>query len=96
MEEDQGKLADMARRTGLTEHEARILYHLDTAAELYFELAEQEDYSPGTDTEAWNHHQQALVRLLMMRVARRDHPDGWLTIQEWEAQGSAEEGERGE
>jgi hypothetical protein len=78
-EEPQDIIEDTARRAGLTEKEARILYHLSKATDYYFELLDEEGRKNLIDTMMWTTHEQVLVRELMARVARRDHPEGWRT-----------------
>jgi hypothetical protein len=78
-EEPQDIIEDTARRSGLTEKEARILYHLSKATDYYFELLDEEGRKNLIDTMMWTTHEQVLVRELMARVARRDHPEGWRT-----------------
>jgi exonuclease V gamma subunit len=96
MEPSSEHIADIAQRCGLSEHEARILYHLDEAADLYWQLWEENSDDPALDVSEWNIHQQALVRMLMMRVVKRDYPDGWLTEGEKEARMEQQQGEPGE
>jgi hypothetical protein len=58
-------MAERARKTGASEQEASILYHLDEAGRLFYEL-------PGltrTDLETCAGHVSALVRVLASRVA---------------------------
>ena len=71
---------EIARRHGLSEHEAAILHHLDRATKLYKGLPDHHD----KDTDGWVAHEEALVRLLMVRVVKRDHPEGWLSEAEEE------------
>lgn len=66
---------DVAHRHGLTEHEARILQHIHSATEIYKSLPD--NYSK--DLPGWLAHERALTGLLMLRVVKRDHPEGWLT-----------------
>jgi hypothetical protein len=72
-------ISEKARRLGLTEHEARILDHLDQATDLYWQMREENRRDWSLDTEAWMGHYSNLVRLLMLRVVKRDYPDGWLS-----------------
>lgn len=66
---------DIARKHGLTEHEARILQHIGSATKIYKKLPDNYD----KDLSEWLVHERALARLLMVRVVKRDHPEGWLT-----------------
>ncbi len=88
MEPDQDKILDISQRTGLDEHEARIFHYLIEAGNLYWELVEQDDY--GTKNDDWSFHQNGLFSLLMYRIVRRDHPEGWLTVGEVEEREEAE------
>jgi hypothetical protein len=88
-EEPQDIIEDTARRAGLTEKEARILYHLSKATDYYFELLDEEGRKNLIDTMMWTTHEQVLVRELMARVARRDHPEGWRTERRGEDEHSA-------
>jgi len=85
--EEKNPIHDIAHRHGLTEHEARILHHLDRATTLYEELPD----SYGKDLADWVAHREALAKLLMVRVVKRDHPEGWLTEVEEEYRKLAEE-----
>lgn len=72
-EEDANGIAERVRKSGASEHEARILRHLDEAGRLFYEL-------PGltrTDRQTCAGHVSALVRVLASRVAEREHPEGW-------------------
>lgn len=75
MELPREHIHEIARRYGLTEHEVMILRHLDKATELYRRLPDHHD----KDLDGWVAHKEALVRQLMVRVVKRDHPEGWLT-----------------
>jgi hypothetical protein len=87
VKEDRERIPDIAHRHGLTEHEARILHHLDRATKLYEELPD--NYSK--DLAGWTAHREALAKLLMVRVVKRDHPEGWLTEADEEYRKLAEE-----
>ena len=75
MELPREHMHEIARRYGLTEHEVVNLGHLDKATELYRGLPDHHD----KDLDGWVAHKEALARLLMVRVVKRDHPEGWLT-----------------
>ena len=92
MEENQDRIAQWARNSGLTEDEARIYYHLSEAAELYAALPANYD----KDIIEWMSYYKPMVRMLMWRVVKRDHSDGWVTDQEWEERELAAEGEADE
>jgi hypothetical protein len=87
VELDREHMNDIARRHGLTEHEAMILHHLDRATHMYKELPDHYD----KDLSDWMAHKEALGRLLMVRVVKRDHPEGWLAEAEEEYRMLAED-----
>jgi hypothetical protein len=87
MELPREHMHEIARGHGLTEHEAMILHHLDRATKMYRELPDHYD----KDLDGWVAHKEALARLLMVRVVKRDHPEGWLTEAEEEYRRLAEE-----
>lgn len=90
MEIDRDRVEDIARRHGVGEREALILYHLGHAFELYFEIATEEDHGHDVNMRDWVDHHTGLVNLLMRRVVRRDHPGGWRTAAEIIAMREAE------
>jgi len=92
MEESQSRIAQMVQKYGLTEDEARVFEHLIEATELYASLPDNYDKS----IEEWMSYQESMVRMLMWRVVKRDHPEGWTTIREGEDRELAVEGEEGE
>ena len=73
MEENQEEISRRARRTGATEQEAHILYHLDEVGKLFSELPG----ITGVDLQTSGQHVSVLIRMLASRVAERDHPEGW-------------------
>ncbi len=73
MEENPDMIADLARRTGATEEEARALYHLEQAGQVFDKLL---NVSYGERVQFAVHH-QALVNMIAARVAGRDHPEAW-------------------
>jgi len=87
VQEHNREIHDLARRHGLTENEARILHHLDQATQLYKRLPDHHN----KDISSWTTYRKALFRLLMLRVVKRDHPEGWLTEAEEEYRKLAEE-----
>lgn len=87
MQEHSREIHDIAHRHGLTEHEARILHHLDQATKLYKRLPNHDN----KDLSSWMTCKKALATLLMQRVVKRDHPEGWLTEAEEEYRKLAEE-----
>jgi hypothetical protein len=87
MELNREHMHGVARRYGLTEREATILHHLDKATHLYRSLPHHYD----KDLNGWITHKEALERLLMVRVVKRYHPEGWLTEAEEEYRRLAED-----
>lgn len=80
VEESRESISDFAQRHGLTDDEARIMDLLSEAGNLYVELPDNYD----RDVVAWMSKTQEPFRLLMWRVVKRDHPEGWRTIREVE------------
>ena len=75
-QESQERIARIARSTGATEQEARVLYHLQEASKAWAGLASR---YPGTpDKMSFFVHYQALIDMMLARIARRDHPEGWM------------------
>jgi hypothetical protein len=74
VEQNGEEIANLASRTGLTEDEARVLYHAERAVKLYDEL-------PGGRNLANRMRLymalETVRALLMERVLHRDRPDGW-------------------
>jgi hypothetical protein len=89
--ENRQSHSDFAQRHGLTDDEARIFNRLIQAANLYGELPDNYD----KNVVAWMDKTQELYRLLMWRVVKRDHPEGWQMIREIEDRELGEEGEEG-
>jgi hypothetical protein len=74
VEPSREEIANLASETGLTEDEARVLYHVDRAADLYDELPG----GPNLVNKMRLYMALETVRaLLMERVLHRDRPDGW-------------------
>ena len=75
MEQEEGKenLETLAEQAGLTVDEARVFKCLRNARTLYHALRNDEDKNP----KDWDFHIDALFRMLMWRVVKRDHPQGW-------------------
>lgn len=79
---DQERIADIASSTGATEQEARVLYHLRSASKAWDELPSGEPRFP--DEMRFFVHHQALIDMMLARIARRDHPEGWIPAGETE------------
>jgi hypothetical protein len=73
MEENPSVIADIAKRMGSTEDEARLLYCLERAGEAFDILP---DVTSGERIQFAVHH-QALVNMIAARVVGRDHPEAW-------------------
>ena len=73
MQEIPEVIADIARRTGATEDEARFLYCLERAGEAFDGLP---NITTGERIQFAVHH-QALVNMMAARVVGRDHPAAW-------------------
>jgi membrane-bound lytic murein transglycosylase B len=73
MQEIPEVIADIARRTGATEDEARLLYCLERAGEAFDGLP---NITTGERIQFAVHH-QALVNMIAARVVGRDHPAAW-------------------
>jgi hypothetical protein len=73
MEQGKENLENLAGQAGLTVHEARVFKCLTNARNLYHALPDNHD----KNLEDWEFHIDALSRMLMWRVVKRDHPQGW-------------------
>ena len=83
MEPDADQIADIARKTGATEAEARVIYHIRAMNRAFRELSKDvEDWVRGI---LWLGHSDALMNAMLSRIARRDHPEGFPTPQDDEA-----------
>jgi hypothetical protein len=79
MEPDRDYIADRMIRFGLGEAEARALYHLAQAEDIFDALYSSE---PGLATEVRKEiyirsHFDALRKQLALLVIQRDYPEGW-------------------
>ena len=73
MQEIPEVIADIAKRTGATEDEARLLYCLERTGEAFDGLP---NVTMGERIQFAVHH-QALVNMMAARVVGRDHPEAW-------------------
>ena len=73
MQEIPEVIADIAKRTGATEDEARLLYCLERTGEAFDGLP---NVTMGERIQFAVHH-QALVNMMAARVVERDHPGAW-------------------
>lgn len=81
MDPEREKIEDLMNRYGVEEPEARILYHLAEAEDLFDSLYEPE---PGRRASTAifkgiyiQPHFYALRKQLGMRVLGKDYPEGW-------------------
>ena len=75
-------IEELVRDYGLTEDEAYVFAFLVEARRIYGELPD-----PGFRDEAFDASIETALNVLAMRVTRRDHPNGWLTIEERQERG---------
>ena len=73
MEEIPEAIANIAKRTGTTEDEARLLFCLEHTGEAFDALP---NVMTGERIQFAVHH-QALVNMIAARVVGRDHPEAW-------------------
>ena len=73
MEEIPQAIADIARRTGTTKDETRLLFCLESTGEAFDALP---NVTTGERIQFAVHH-QALVNMMAARVVGRDHPEAW-------------------
>ncbi len=76
MEENPEVVADIARKTGTTEDEARAIYHLTQAERLLSAIYSGATKDLGTSMFIRQHF-DALYSSLALRVVARDYPEGW-------------------
>jgi hypothetical protein len=76
MEPDRERIVELARSTGATEQEAWVLYHLQSTSKAWGELPSGKPRSP--DEMRFFVHYQALFDMVLARIARRYHPEGWI------------------
>ena len=82
MEPDRERIVELARSTGATEQEAWVLYHLQSASKAWDELPSGKPRFP--EKMRFFVHYQALIDMVLARIARRDHPEGWIPAGETE------------
>ena len=76
MQENPQVIADIARKTGTTEDEARAIYHLTEAERLLSAMHSDATKDLGTSISIRQHF-DALYSSVALRVAARDYPEGW-------------------
>ena len=76
MEENPEVVANIARKTGTTEDEARAIYHLTEAERLLSVVYSNVTKDLGT-TMSIRQHFDALYSSIALRVVARDYPEGW-------------------
>ena len=87
-DQEQVKIEELARKHGLTPEEGRVFLLFSRALHAYDELPSGHyDLDNTVVHDAIEH----VYRVLAMRVAKRDHPDGWLTVGEEEERKQAED-----
>jgi hypothetical protein len=74
-----GWIEELVQDYGLTEDEAYVFAFTVEAQRIYDELP-----ASGFNDEPFGAGIRAAQNILAMRVARRDHPEGWLTRSEIE------------
>jgi hypothetical protein len=74
MDEDRDTIAEIAERTGLTEDEAHVHYHLDRARNLYRALPGRTNL---LNTIRFDLSYKNMIDMLAERVLHRDRPEGW-------------------
>ena len=75
-------ITELVGEYGLTENEAYVFALLLEAQKIYDKLP-----GPRANDEEFYTGVQAAQNVLAIRVVRRDHPDGWLTVEEREERG---------
>ena len=76
MEENPQVIADIARKTGTTENEARAIYHLTEAERLLSVIYSDVTKDLGMIMSIHQHF-DALYSSIALRVVGRDYPEGW-------------------
>lgn len=77
---DQDEVRRNAEATGLTEDEARIFLHLNAAVRQWQELPDTDYFETQVILDSY----RRMIEKLAVRVVKRDHPEGWLTVDEKE------------
>jgi hypothetical protein len=76
VEQNPEVVADIARKTGTTEDEARAIYHLTEAERLLSVIYSGATKDLGTIISIRQHF-DALYSSIALRVVARDYPEGW-------------------
>lgn len=84
MYESEDIIADYARRNGSTREEARVLYYLDRLVEAFARLPDIKE----VEVDQLGALHQSLVNMMAVRVASRDHPEGWRPYEEYPGAGT--------
>jgi len=84
-QESQEHVARLAKSTGATEQEARVLYYLQGASKAWDDLPSEEPRAP--EELRFYIHYQALFDMMLARIARRDHPEAWSRSRKPESEG---------
>lgn len=80
MYESDDIINDYSRRHGATEAEARVLYYLDRLAEAMANLPDVNE----VEGDQFLALQQTVLSSVAVRVAGRDHPEGWRKYEDYE------------
>jgi hypothetical protein len=80
--EDQKEIRGLAERTGMTEDEARVLRHLKELGNAWHRVPNINLVHHAMFSSSY----QTIAGLLAQRVVKRDHPEGWRTHAEAEAE----------
>jgi len=80
VEPDEERLADIARDTGATEAEARVIYHIRAMNQAFIQVASDEE--EWSESMMWLVHSKALMNAILARIVQRDHPEGFQKPQE--------------
>ena len=76
MEDNPQVIADIARKTGTTEDEARAIYHLTEAERLLSAIYSDETKDLGT-VMSIRQHFDTLYSIIALRDVAWDYPEGW-------------------
>jgi hypothetical protein len=87
VEETPDAIADLARRHGFTQTEARVFDHLISLAESWEEIPDRSL----AENIAFHTSHERIVGMLALRVVKRVYPEGWITRGEEEDRRLAEE-----
>ena len=75
MEPDEDRIASIRRTTGASEAEARVMHYI-MATNHALEQLPDEGMALMQRT-LWSTHTHSLMDIMLARIARREHPEGW-------------------